>query len=99
MNATLSGLLAEPLPWWFWGLAGAAGAWGVAEFSGAPKRRQEIATLAGLATGAIAGFLLQPSASGSERLITPKFGLGAMPGKFQRAIRPATGPRPNWPAQ
>lgn len=98
MNATLAGLLAKPLPWWFWGFAGAAGAWGVAEFSGAPKRKQEIATLAGLAVGALSGFLLQPSESASQssqRLITPKFGLGAMPGKFQRAIRPAMGRRQN----
>ena len=81
MNATLSGLLAEPLPWWFWGFAGAAGAWGVAEYSEAPKRKQEIATLAGLAAGALGGFRLQPSApkEPTTQMFTPgMFGLGAM---------------------
>ena len=99
MRSQLAGLLAEPLPWWFWAFAAGAGAWGVAEYSGAQKRKQEIATLAGVAVGGIAGYLLQPSANTS--------GLGATPVEYGRpaplraravppGIRPAPVHRRSW---
>lgn len=99
MRSQLSGILADPLPWWFWAFASAGGAWAVAEFSEAPKRKQEIATLGGLAIGALAGFMLQPkdAASNGSKLRQPKFGLGALP--FQPRVVPiqhGTAHRRSW---
>ena len=92
MRHQLSGILADPLPWWFWAFASAGGAWAVAEYSGAPKRKQEIATLGGLAAGALAGFMLQPQGSTA--------GLGALP--FQPRVVPiqhGTAHRRSWPGR